>query len=117
MNIMRASPAGNDAYYYGFNYKWDYLILNLSTGGAGVWTFAWEYWNGAWVALPDLTDNTLGYTAAAGTYKVTFTRPGDWALTNVNAAGNFYWIRSRIAAYASKTITPKGAQAWSVIIS
>ena len=117
MNIMRVSPAVNDAYYFGFDYPWDNLLLNLGTQGVGVWTLSWEYWNGGWVVLVGVTDNTLGFTASPGIKSVIFTRPGDWALTNINGVGNKYWIRARVSAYTSVTQQPKGTQAWCRIIT
>jgi hypothetical protein len=117
MNIMRVSPAVNDAYYFGFDYPWDNLLLNLGTQGVGVWTLSWEYWNGGWVVLVGVTDNTLGFTASPGIKSVIFTRPSDWVLTNINGVGNKYWIRARVSAYASVTQQPKGTQAWCRIIT
>lgn len=117
MTLLPAVPAPNDAYYFGFNILWNYLILNIGIAGAGVWTITWEYWNGAWVALGGVTDGTTHFRAAAGLHNVTFTRPGDWALTNVNAAGNMYWIRGRVSAYTSVVTQPKGTQAWCVTIT
>ncbi len=112
MTLLPATPALNDAYYFGFDYPWDNILLNLGTQGIGFWTISWEYWNGSWVGLAGLTDNTLGFTASAGIKTVIFSRPGDWALTNINGVGNKYWIRARVSAYTSITQQPKGTQAW-----
>ena len=93
---------------------WDYLTLNIGTQGAGVWTITWEYYDvdTTWHALAGVTDNTVGFTAAVGNKTVLFTRPAGWALTNVNAAGNMYWIRARVSAYTSVVTQPKGTQSW-----
>ncbi len=117
MTLLPATPAINDAYYFGFDYLWDNLLLNIGTQGVGVWTLSWEYWNGGWVALVGVTDNTLGFTASTGIKTVLFIRPGDWVLTNVNGVGNKYWIRARVSAYTSVTQQPKGTQTWCRIIT
>ena len=116
MTLLPAGPAQNDAYYFGFDKLFDVMTLNIGTPGAGVWTITWEYWNGAWTALSGVTDGTTGFTAASGSHDVSFTRPGDWATTVVNAITK-YWIRARVSAYTSITTQPKGTQSWIKIIT
>jgi hypothetical protein len=59
MEVMQASPALNDAYYYGGTHRFSKLRVVLGTQGAGTWTITWEYWNGTqWSALSGVTDNT-----------------------------------------------------------
>ena len=116
MTLLPAVPAQNDAYYFGFDKLFDVMTLNIGTPGVGVWTITWEYWNGAWTALSGVTDGTTGFTAASGSHDVSFTRPGDWATTVVNAITK-YWIRARVSAYTSITTQPKGTQSWIKIIT
>lgn len=120
MTLLPATPAVNDAYYFGFIKQFDVVIVNIGTQGAGVWTIVWEYWNGsAWVALSGVTDGTDHLRAATGNREVSFTRPGDWATTNDggNLPATIYWIRGRVSAYTSVTIQPLGTQAWIRIIT
>ena len=116
MTLLPAVPAQNDAYYFGFDKLFDVMTLNIGTPGGGVWTITWEYWNGVWTALSGVTDGTTGFTAASGSHDVSFTRPGDWATTVVNAITK-YWIRARVSAYTSITTQPKGTQSWIKIIT
>jgi hypothetical protein len=112
MNLLPAVPAVNDAYYFGHSALWDWLRLNIGTAGAGVWTIVWEYWNGAiWAGLPDIGDGTSHF-GNAGTHEVAFTRPGDWAVTNVGGIAGLYWIRARVSSYTSIVTQPLGTQAW-----
>ncbi len=111
MTLLPATPAVNDAYYFGGHVRFNKLIVNIGTQGAGTWTITWEYWNGAWVALAGVTDGTAGFTAAAGNHDVTFTMPTDWVRTTVKKY-NCFWIRARVSAYTSVTTQPKGTQAW-----
>jgi len=116
MTLLPAVPVAGDAYYFGHAKVFDVMKLNIGTAGAGTWTITWEYWNGAWVALADVTDGTTGFTAAAGNREVTFTRPGDWATCAV-ATITLYWIRARVSAYTDITTQPKGTQSWIRIIT
>lgn len=117
MTLLPAAPALNDAYYFGSLIQWDNLLLNIGINGSGVWTITWEYWNGAWVALAVVTDGINNFRGGAGIKTLTFTRPGDWALTNVAAVGNMYWIRAIVSAYTSIVTQPKGTQAWARTIT
>ncbi|MBA7710538.1 hypothetical protein ES703_119481 [subsurface metagenome] len=103
--------AVGDAYYFGFAYKFDRLWLNISTAGVGNYAIAFEYWDGdSWELLADLVDPTSDFTVA-GLNKIDFTRPGDWALTIVQAM-NLYWMRARVTDVVAYTAQPLGAQAW-----
>jgi hypothetical protein len=114
MHLLPAAPSVNCAYYFGWSYLWDYLLMQYDTAGAGTWTLVWEYWNGAWVSLAGVTDGTSGFKGTTGLNTVTFTRPGDWATTTVNSIGPYYYIRARLSAYTSITTQPLGTQAWCV---
>jgi len=118
MSLMQTLPVVGDAYYFGSYYIWDYLILIQNTVGVGNWTITWEYYDTdtTWHALSDVVDLTLGFKpATSGAYTVSFTRPAGWATTNINAAGNMYWIRARVSGFVAITVKPLGTQAWSYI--
>lgn len=112
MTLLPAAPAVNDAYYFAAAGPFDKLTLNIGTPGVGTWTITWEYYNGSsWVALSGVTDDTSGFTAAAGNHDVTFTRPSDWGSLAV-AGITGYWIRARVSNYTSITTQPLGTQSW-----
>ena len=113
MTLFPAVPVNNDAYYFGSDYKFDELILNIGTAGAGVWAVAWEYYHSdtTWHALAGLTDGTSAFQAAAGSHSVLFTKDANWTAVAV-AAISKYWIRCRMSAYTSIVTQPKGTQAW-----
>lgn len=112
MTLLPAAPAAGDAYYFGYSGLWDWLRLNIGTAGGGTWTITWEYWNGAaWATLPDIVDGTSHF-GKAGENEVSFTRPGDWAATDVGGIIGLYWIRARVSAFSSITTQPLGTQAW-----
>lgn len=115
MTLLPATPAANDTYYFGHANPFRKIEVNIGTQGVGVWTVTWEYWNGAaWTALAGVTDNTVGFTAAAGNRVVTWTLPTNWAskANSPPAATTAYWIRARVSAYTSVVTAPIGTQAW-----
>ncbi|HUU82113.1 MAG TPA: hypothetical protein VM243_01295 [Phycisphaerae bacterium] len=118
MTLLPATPAVNDAYYFGHATKqFDQIDILSATQGVGTWTVAWEYWNGtAWAAVTGLTDGTTGLTAAVGLQAVTYTLPTAWAQCTVDAV-NGYWIRVRVATYAAKTTVPLANQAWVLAVA
>ena len=111
MTLLPATPAVNDAYYFGSDEEFNKLWLNVGTAGAGTWTITWEYYNGSWIALTSVVDATTGFTVV-GLKTVSFSGPGDWATTDVSGVTGKYWIRGRVSAYTSITTQPKGTQAW-----
>jgi len=115
MTLLPATPAVNDAYYFGSAVTYNRVRLNVGTRGVGTWTITWEYWNGsAWTALSGVDDETVGFTSTITSPKnITFTVPGDWATTTVNSIASMYWVRARVSAYTSVTTQPKGTQAWT----
>lgn len=115
MTLLPATPAVNDAYYFGNDAKFDEIELNVSTAGSGTWTITWEYYNGtAWAALSGVTDGTTGFTTS-GTNSITYTVPTDWAVTSVNGSANEFFIRGRVSAYTSITTQPLGAFAFAYL--
>jgi hypothetical protein len=102
----------NDALYLGDTTPFHRLSVLLSTPGVYTGTLIWEYWNGAWTAIPGITDGTSGFKAAAGQYDVYWAAPADWATTTVNGVTQ-YWIRARCSALTSVTTAPLGTQIWS----
>lgn len=106
MTILPASPAVNDAYYFGHNEEFSQLKLELSQDGVGTWTIVWEYWNGSsWAALSGVTDGTSGFTTDG---IVSWTIPGDWDDTTINSQGPFRYVRARLSAFTSLTTQPLG---------
>lgn len=117
MILLPALPIVNDAYYIGFNRTFDRVWLNIGTAGVGNWSLTEEYWNGAWTPLAGVVDLTNQFMAAAGIHSTTFTRPGDWALLNLLALGNMYWMRYRVSAFVNINVQPLGTQAWCEVLA
>ena len=111
MSLLPAAPAANDAYYFGWNYKFDWMWLNISTAGVGNWALIEEYWNGAaWTPCVDPVDRTTQFMAG-GLRRFSHTPQADWAATAV-AGLTWYWIRYRVTNFVNISTQPKGAQSW-----
>ena len=104
--IFPSAEAIGDGHVVGFATKFSSLEFEISTSGvAGV--VVWEYWNGtSWSALSNVVDGTNSFTAAVSAgayerYRVTWDQPSDWAVRNINATGNLYYVRARISTVYS----------------
>ena len=109
MTLLPAVPAVNDAYYFGAYVPFNTISINTGTGGVHTLTITWEYYNGSWTALSDVSDGTQEFTIE-GAQDVTFTMPTDWAETGVQGY-HCYWIRARVSAYTAIVTQPLGTQA------
>jgi len=91
--LLPATPASNDAFYYGGLAIFEEVFVNVITAG-DTYVLTWEYWDGSWTALTVADPSSSYFTV--GWHKITFTDPGDWTTTSVNSQGPFYYIRSRV---------------------
>lgn len=91
-----------DIIYIGHTYKFNQLSLRMSSSAPGG-TRVLEYWNGAWVTIPEIftTINSLSLTQTNMTEAV-WIPPLDWSPTNVNGVTE-YWVRLRT------TVAPSSA--------
>lgn len=119
MTLLPATPAANDAYYFGGPFKFAAVKINFYQVGSGTWTLTWEYYNGAsWSSLSGVT--TPSYHSGAenfrptstGTKFIYWTLPTNWASTTIATLGPYYYVRARVSAYTSVTTQPKGTQSW-----
>lgn len=113
-DLLPAVPVANDAVYFGIDVAFDdsgpfaSLVLDIGTVITGVTGLAWEYWNGAWVALTvqDNTDAGGAMTGiafdTAGVESVHWEQPSNWATTPINGVTG-YWVRARVTVAAGAT--------------
>ena len=113
VTYLRASPAVNDAFYFGRATPFSTVALFITTPGAGTWTITWEYWNGsAWTALTVISDGINHYRTGGGiisSVDMIAQQPIDMATTTVNSQ-SAYWIRGRVSAFTSITTVPSSTQ-------
>lgn len=110
INLLPAVPVANqDSYLFGHAEQFGSLKLDISTAGTGGFTITPQYWNGAWVNLSNVVDNTNSLSVL-GENKITWTVSGDWVASTVNGQGPFFFIRLAYSA-GSVTVTPLGRRA------
>ncbi len=103
---LRAAPAVGDAIYVGCSSKFRCLGVLTSIAGVGGWTVTWEYWNGAaYVPIPGLTDETVGFTVFGIKMVYWAAAPADWQPDVINGAGPYYHVRGRLSAYPGPMTT------------
>jgi len=102
INLLPAVPVVNeDRYLFGHAEMFNSVKPVINTAGTGGFTITWQYWNGAWVNLSGVVDDTSSFSVAGKNY-VSWTMPGDWATTTINSQGPYYFVR---AAYTAGTVT------------
>lgn len=97
--LLPAVPANNDAVYFGVNTggpntgPFCSLVFDLSTAVTNL-SVAWQYWNGAWVALTT-QDNTVSFSET-GVNSVHWEQPSDWAANDPGNGITGYWVRALV---------------------
>lgn len=98
--VWPATPAVNDAIYFGHTDTFSRLKVVVGTARSGPTslTTVWEYWNGlAWTSVT-VNDPTTNFSAVeTARIELTGSTTG-WATTTVNAVTGLYWLRCRITA-------------------
>lgn len=113
IQLLPASPATADAFYFGFNSPGRILTLSISQGlGGNTITLEWQYWNGSsWTPFSGTADTSENFSLS-GLHTVTFDLPNDWVESTVDGVLSF-WVRSEVADVDS--VPPQQAlatQAW-----
>lgn len=97
---------------FGFTEPFTRIVFDYASGSAGVGgEVEWEYWDGnSWESLPNVTDNTAGFTASvADNISVTWDEPTNWQQTIFNSGQSLYYIRARITTnYTIRPILDQG---------
>lgn len=105
--LLPAAPAVGDAMYFGAAAPINRIGLRLDTEGVGVYTLAWEIWDGiAWVAAVGVQDGTLAFAKPGLGYVVV-----ENLATQVQVAVNgvsAFWVRARVSAFTSLATQPIG---------
>jgi hypothetical protein len=96
VDVYPATEATGDQLAIGFNAPFRKVTFTISTSGTDG-TTVYKYWNGtAWTALAGVTDGTTDFTAAPGTYTVTWTMPTDWEARSINGSASLFYIVAEV---------------------
>ncbi len=110
MTVFPATPATNDAFYFGQLLQFDRITIDVTQIlSSGSMTVDWEYSKGgsAWGTLSPLTGSTGGTTPAhlgftsTGIQIEAFDIPSDWAKDTVDSGTSLFFIRARISSTSS----------------
>lgn len=118
-NLLPSSTAVNDIIYFIIDTSlsnsgpFDNVVFDIGTAASstGVYTGAWEYWNGAWTAFPlgDVQDNTAAVSnrpfSQTGVVTVSFEQKSDWTTTTINGITG-YIVRMRVSALTGTFTIP-----------
>ena len=109
--LLPASPAQNDAIYFGCDNPCRIVNWDVDTTGVGTWTLTYEYWDGnSYTGFSNTDDQTDGFTRL-GLNTVSWDVPSDWATNTVTGSGtSSYWGRARVSAFTSLTTQPLGSR-------
>ena len=103
VNLLPATPVANDAFYFGSDYQFNKITIDITTSGGATTVLAWEYYNGSSWASVTVADGTDNFNNV-GMCRVTFTEPGTWSTTTVNSQGPYYYIRARVTTAGNQAV-------------
>jgi hypothetical protein len=107
---VRVGASEGDALYFGFDEKFDGIVIDYTTEAAGG-SYSIQYWNGGWINLYTATVEDLENRDNSDAFYYEWAeRPTDWATVSVGVNGeDLYYVRLRIdehypdIAYAAQT--------------
>jgi hypothetical protein len=108
VDLLPAAIAVDDYIAFGGDSPFEEIMQDISVIGAGTYTVAWEYSQGAgaWAACVGLTDNSNGFRNQWNR-TITHIPQVDWALETINGVQAIY-LRCRITDAGAGYTQPKG---------
>lgn len=107
-NVLNATPASNDAIYFGLANKFHGLTVRLFTAGVdgGSLAITWEYYDGSsWTSFTP-TAETTGADSFTADGRITWSSLSSWTETTVNGSSSLFFVRARLTA-GSYSTAPK----------
>lgn len=99
----------NSAIYFGSDFPFSRIGVQIYSAATWTVTLTYEYWNGANFNTALTTDETIDFTTT-GTKFATWRIPTDWATTTVGDAGTGnvlkYWMRIRVSVRTAVVFSP-----------
>jgi len=105
--VWPATPAVNDAIYFGHTEPWtrQKVVVGTARSGPTTLTTVWEFWNGLSWSTVTVTDPSDRF-ASTGTFRLEITgSTSGWATTTINSIADLYWLRLRITAITGSFTT------------
>lgn len=116
VDLLPAYSVVGDGLYVGYSEKFCKIKVTTSQARTGTATLTLKYWDGdSWESVDTVEDDSVGYSATAGTHIVHFVPPSDWAKNTVANGPNGqagYFVAIELTAKTSVTQQPLGTQMW-----
>lgn len=116
VDLLPTNPVVGDGLYIGYTEKFCKIKVTTSQARTGTATITLKYWDGAaWTNVPIVDDDTIGWSAAGGTYYIHFSPPANWT---ANTAANGpdgevgYFVVMELTALTDVTQQPQATQGW-----
>lgn len=114
--LLPAYPAVGDGFYIGHAEKFCKIKVTTSQARTGTATLTLKYWDGsAWSSVDTVEDDSVGYSATAGTHLLHFVPPSDWVANTAANGPNGeagYFVAMELTAMTDVTQQPLGTQMW-----
>ena len=118
VDLLPVVPTVGDGLYIGYSEVFCKLKITTSQARTGTATIALKYWNGtAWTAIAaaNIDDDSVGYSATAGTHYIHFVPPSDWvantAANGPNSQTGFFVVME-LTVLTDVTQQPLATQGW-----
>jgi len=111
-------PTVGDGLYVGYTEKFCKLKIVVGQARTGTATLALKYWDGtAFTAIPaaDIDDDSIGWSATAGTHYIHFVPPTDWVTTTAANGPNGqvgFFVVMELTVLTDVTQQPLLTQGW-----
>jgi len=116
--VTSSYPTVGERLHFGAAAKFCKLKATLGTSATGTMTFTWKYWDGdSWEALTVVNDATADFSAAPGTYFVSFVPPSDWVANTAENGPNGqagFFIVAEVATASGSITVPLLTQVWTL---
>lgn len=92
------------------------FYVQISTAGSGTWTLGLQEWNTAteaWEDVTGLNDTSLGFTAGAGIYQISYTSGAEGLVRIDDASPKYVWHRFVLKTFTSAVTAPILSRIWS----
>jgi hypothetical protein len=114
--LLPAYPIVGDGLYVGYSEPFCKLKVTTSQARTGTATVTLKYWDGsAWSSVTTVDDDSVGWSAAAGTLLVNFVPPDDWTACTAENGPNGqtgYFVVMELTAMTDVTQQPLATQGW-----
>lgn len=114
--LLPAYPMVGDGIFLTYTEKFCKVKVTTSQARTGTATLTWKYWNGtAWSSLTVVNDDSVGWSATAGTLLVHFEPPSDWVACTAGNGPNGqtgFAVCCELTAMTDVTQQPLATQGW-----